>query len=226
MTIVSGVAVLMMYSMAKLREGYLAFVNGTASNDFEAVLNGGVNELVASSFDLPLDAGGYALIIINLAVFLAAAVASFARHDPHPDYERVYRDLERADREVYKSRKQYESAVVDEERAFDRKITHLDRQIAATAVSEQTTRQELTNPNQRCVEVVKRVASVLELRVQKYISGNLRGRNDGKTPGCFKAVTWTSVYEAIQLGRASDGINNRIYDISQHGSRGDGLLPV
>ena len=59
---------------------------------------------------------GMFLLLINVAVYVCGFVASFVRHDSHPDYEKAQTSYDKDRKELFKIKK-----------AFDDKIANIDK---------------------------------------------------------------------------------------------------
>ena len=77
------------YFMAKMRQAFIRLTSAEA-DDFaqrlQQALRGGSETPVAVMADMPLTVNDWTFIALNLLIFTFGVVASFLRHDPHPDY--------------------------------------------------------------------------------------------------------------------------------------------
>jgi hypothetical protein len=185
---VVSIACALMYFVAKVRQAYIAFVESEQAADARLgeILRGESFSLPAFQdlLNIPLGQDGMLLILINFTIFVVAALASFYRHDPHPDYEKLSERRDRADRRLAKLRRRFEEKSSEASRTFDSSIADLDRQIdnadkeIARLDAEMDAARQSRNLNE--VRVVKAVKS----RILQYQSGNLESRSDGE-PRCF-----------------------------------------
>ncbi len=124
----SLVAVLIYY-LSKMREAFITITNQTEqglSLDPENLLNSGNNPGIEEALGTPnildtlmqinLGQEGMFLLLINVAVYVCGFVASFVRHDSHPDYEKAEKIYEKDRKELFKVKK-----------LFDDKIAGIDK---------------------------------------------------------------------------------------------------
>ncbi|NBC32830.1 MAG: hypothetical protein GVY13_09175 [Alphaproteobacteria bacterium] len=72
------------------------------------------------------DAPGLFLFMINSGVFLVAAILSYFRHDPHPDYERAHDDMENAEKELQKLSEEYQNRIFDIEDQYRKQMRQVE----------------------------------------------------------------------------------------------------
>jgi septal ring factor EnvC (AmiA/AmiB activator) len=124
------------------------------------------------------------LILINLTIFVVAALASFYRHDPHPDYEKLSDRRQKADRRLAKFKQRFQSENSRATKEFDGRIADLDRQIDGVEKDITRLEAELEAAQQAADLNELRVTKAVKSRLHQYQSGNLEARSDGE-PRCF-----------------------------------------
>lgn len=89
------------YSLAILRQGYLAFQRAPNPTLSEMIAQGRQLDAAATvlqqnflNFSLAID--GWIFFFINLAILTVGVLASFWSHDPHPDYAKQHKTMKRA----------------------------------------------------------------------------------------------------------------------------------
>lgn len=178
----------LVYFIAAVREHFLRLLETDANTSFADLLRqGDLTATAAQVANTDLGSTGWTLLIINVVILTVGVVASFVRHDPHPDYERLSRQADKARAQVTRQEVAYNKQRMQTARRFDEMIEALNRQIdrlekdlaeivaeqkAAAADYEQSLRQMgMTSHN----------------RLVNYRIGNLRARRDG-VPPCLRDV--------------------------------------
>jgi len=96
--ILSLFSLITIWFLAQMRQEYLDQISGGGQASIGDILAqaegviGAIKDKVLR-WDLGLD--GYLLLIGNLAIYLVGLLASYMRHDSHPDYEKAHNDEEK-----------------------------------------------------------------------------------------------------------------------------------
>ncbi|MBP7339805.1 hypothetical protein [Niveispirillum sp.] len=202
--VLAGLSGALVYFIAAMRQHFLALLEADAGTSFADLLRqGDLTATAAQVTSTELGSAGWTLLVINLVILTVGVVASFVRHDPHPDYEPLSRKADKARARVTKREADYNKQRVQAARKYDDMIAALNRQIerlekeiaeiqagrkAAAADYEQSLRQlGMTSHN----------------RLINYRNGNLRARTDG-TPACLREVP-SALQISAQVQRAVRG---------------------
>ena len=209
-TLIAGaiaLAFVLMYFVAKVRQAFLLFIEGERAfeGNLGALLRGesislpGFQELL----QVPLSQDGYLFILINFAIFVVAVVLSYVRYDPHPDYEHLERQHQRADKKLSQLKERFESENSKINKYFNAQIEHKDRNIDNMERDVQKLNAEILAAQEARVSNTVRVAKSAHARVTNYQSGNVEARSDGKMPHVFKNVDENVIIERVALGPLS-----------------------
>ena len=120
------------YFMAKMRQAFIRLTSAEA-DDFgqrlQQALRGGAETPVAVMADMPLTINDWTFIALNLLIFTFGVVASFLRHDPHPDYARAVRNARRTERAFAKVEKKFGDKAREEVVRYEDRKRSLDGQM-------------------------------------------------------------------------------------------------
>lgn len=134
------------YFMAKMRQGFMRLTTSEAegfSDRLQEALRGGTPSTVAVMVDVPLSVSDWTFIALNVLIFMFGVVASFLRHDPHPDYARAMRDTTKSGRAFGKIEKKYAGVTQEEMARYEDRKRSLEGQMgelrsAIAALADQT----------------------------------------------------------------------------------------
>ena len=128
MGVLNSLVIVLVFYLSKMRQAFVSINNQNEQGfniDPEKLLNSdtpGLNEAVSSPnildtlMQINLGPEGMFLLLINVAVYVCGFVASFVRHDSHPDYEKAQTSYDKDRKELFKIKK-----------AFDDKIANIDK---------------------------------------------------------------------------------------------------
>ena len=128
MGVLNSLVIVLVFYLSKMRQAFVSINNQNEQGfniDPDKLLNSdtpGLNEAVSSPnildtlMQINLGPEGMFLLLINVAVYVCGFVASFVRHDSHPDYEKAQTSYDKDRKELFKIKK-----------AFDDKIANIDK---------------------------------------------------------------------------------------------------
>ena len=122
---------IVIWFLAQMREEYLAMINAGDDSDILGILEAdGIGSVITDrvfKFDLGID--GYLLLIGNLAIYLVGLLASYMRHDSHPDYEKAHKDEEKAKNIRDNQERKYTKEYNDIQKKYDDQINFKSREL-------------------------------------------------------------------------------------------------
>ena len=122
----------LIYLISALRQQYVDFIAQEQQQDLAAMLlSDGVGGLLGQTIQTELGVAGLTLLVLNVSVFFLGLMFSFLRHDPHPDYERLYVERNHAISRLVKFRNHFEQQATKLQSEFDEKISYLDKKAIA-----------------------------------------------------------------------------------------------
>ena len=129
--VLSVFAFIVIWFLAQMRQEYLDMISAGDDSDILGLLEtdglGGVIKDKVFKWDLGID--GYLLLIGNLAIYFVGLLASYMRHDSHPDYEKAHRDEEKAKNTRDQQEKFYTKKYNDIKSGYDKKINFKAREL-------------------------------------------------------------------------------------------------
>lgn len=136
------------YFLARMRQSYMMLVTqenagfGSRLQDAIQGASGASPQPVSLLANIPFGTGDWMFIAVNALLFTFGVTASFLRHDPHPDYEKMTIKSRKADKHLAKMEGRFEEKVAEEKNRFDTIRRGLDTQMAElkaalTALSDQ-----------------------------------------------------------------------------------------
>jgi hypothetical protein len=139
------------YFLARMRQSYMLLTtqeNAGFGSRLQDALQG--NTASASQqfnlmANLPFGIGDWMFISVNILLFAFGVAASFLRHDPHPDYEKIVVSNAKAEKRLAEAEARFEGKVAEETNRFDTIKRGLDTQMsdlnaALAALSDQQIR--------------------------------------------------------------------------------------
>ncbi len=176
MTLFLAIAGSLMYVLASMRQLYVHLLEaeqGSLQQQVEQLTQGGAASTIARAASTDLGTAGVTLLVVNVALFAFGAAASFLRHDPHPDYEGVWRVHQRSRRRLSRLTTRYEKAAAARQREFDQRLSALDAMMRET----QTKHEELAASEAALgpffADTVARVANTVRNRSLAFLEGAL-----------------------------------------------------
>ena len=162
------------YFMAKMRQGFIRLT--TAENDgfaqrLQDALRGGTPGAVSVMVDVPLSANDWTFVALNILIFMFGVVASFLRHDPHPDYERAIRDVRRTERAFAKVERRYGAAMRDEAARYEARKQSLEGQMGELRATLAALADQLGGIDEHCALSRRMVALTLVRRCASFADG-------------------------------------------------------
>lgn len=165
--------------------------------------NNGGQAAATNSSDLlwPSDASlndvSWLLFVVNLGVFLVGLWASYVRHDPNPDYERVYNNHVKARAELEALRREFADNVKEVEESFRLKlnsITNRQDRIKREIIEE---KEKIKQIESQIKSEEQKIISNVVRRISAYQTANREHRTTGGEPEYFGKDTEKRVREII-----------------------------
>jgi hypothetical protein len=176
----------LVYLISALRQQYVDFIAQEQQQDLAAMLlSDGVGGLIGQTIQTELGVAGLTLLVLNVSVFLLGVLFSFLRHDPHPDYERLYLERNQATDRLVKFRNTFEQKANRLQAEFDEKISYLDKKVISleNEIREMTSRRDALETERE--HDISMIIDVLRQQILAYQSGNVEAREDGRVPAYF-----------------------------------------
>ena len=196
------------YFIALMRDYYIQFTAATSKSFADMLREQSVGQTLGQVSDVTLTSNGLGLMVMNFLIFFVGCVASYFRHDAHPDYETAVRAREKWQRRFERAKSKYEKAMASTLRKFDDKINSLETQIGATDKDLDDLDRAIALTENAVGPAVKLIAARIRERVQVYEHANVRARN-GTEPQCFSSLEADEVEARLRafvgLANGSDG---------------------
>lgn len=176
----------LIYLISALRQQYVDFIAQEQQQDLAAMLmSDGVGGLLGQTIQTELGVAGLTLLVLNVSVFFLGLLFSFLRHDPHPDYERLYFDRNHAINKLVKFRNRFEQQASKLQSEFDEKISYLDKKAISleNEIREMNSRRAALEAER--VHDISMIVDVLRQQMLAYQSGNVEGREGEEIPVYF-----------------------------------------
>ena len=110
-----------MYFLGVMREQLIA-VEKAGTLDLESILST-TGPISGNPFDsITIGSKGVTLLLLNLIILITGIVSSIFRHDPHPDYEKIYNNAKKIESKFLGYRKKFESEQVQKLREFNQRM--------------------------------------------------------------------------------------------------------
>lgn len=176
-----GVVLGGIYALALMRQVFMrlaASENEGFAQRLQDALAGTPHEAVTAIASLPLGISDYAFIAVNLLVFTFGVVASYLRHDPHPDYEKAVREAGRTERAFARVEKRHAAAMREEtaryetaRRAIEGEMAEVRARLVAIGNQERTLREHADTLRQAVARTIRRRCDVFAEGFQAGAAG-------------------------------------------------------
>ncbi|NOY16360.1 MAG: hypothetical protein GXP23_05410 [Gammaproteobacteria bacterium] len=188
----------LIYLISALRQQFVDFIALEQQQNLSTLLlSEGVSGLLGQTIQTELGIAGLTLLVLNVSVFFLGLIFSFLRHDPHPDYERLYFERSHATNRLVKFHRQFEQKATKLQSEFDDKISYLDKKVLAldNEIRELVSRRTALNTERG--HDIGMIIDVLRQQVLAYQSGNVDGREGQNIPKYFGESALLDLKERI-----------------------------
>lgn len=202
LTVILGVVGAGVYVLAKMRQGFMRLT--AAENDgfaqrLQEALRGGAQEAASIIADVPLSIGDWTFIAINILIFMFGVVASFLRHDPHPDYEQAVREEKRTARACAKVEKRYDTAAREETIRYEERKRSLEVQMGELRARISDLASDSDNVWTHCASSRLEVARTVHRRCVTFADGFSAALASGNPP---VVPTFETILDALPVAEA------------------------
>jgi hypothetical protein len=104
-----------------MREQLIAIENA-GTLDLESILSTTGPASTNPFSAIVIGSKGFTLLLLNLIILITGIVSSVFRHDPHPDYEKIYNKAKKIESKFLSFRKKFESEQVQKLREFNQRM--------------------------------------------------------------------------------------------------------
>ena len=180
-TLITGILV---YALAIMRQ---ELVRNSAEIDFGDLLESDVpstvNNIVTSMGDLSpdrLESEGFTLLLFNVLVLLCGGIASFLRHDAHPNYEKLQNLRDKTDKELFKHKEAYQKQLSDLSKTYTERNKSLRNKQRSEEKENNIKLRELDNLSKVKNEDKKAFINAITNIINSYHEGNIDKRTENK----------------------------------------------
>ena len=194
---VGGLAIVLLvtgtlvYALATMRQRYIQLLQnegGSLQQQVESILHGNAASAVKEVASTQLGTAGYTLMALNVTLFVVGAAASFLRHDPHPDYEAVWRRERRDRARLTRTRARFEARLDAAQKQYDTRIHALDALLRETEAKHAQLAAQATAIEPFFTEMVTRIANGVRSRSLAFVEGALAALPEGAAGGSIRDI--------------------------------------
>jgi hypothetical protein len=185
----------LVYALASMRQLYVQLLQTegvSLQQQVDTILHGTPTVAASQVASTRLGLAGYTLMALNITLFVVGSAASFLRHDPHPDYEAVWRAEQRARAALMRSRARFESRLQAAQQEHDLKINALDQLLRETEARHDQVAEQMTAIGPFFNDTVARIANGVRSRSLAFVEGALAALPEGATGGSFRDIQASS----------------------------------
>ena len=199
---------MLVYALATMRQLYLQLLQnegGSLQQQVETILRGNTASAVKEVASTQLGVAGYTLIALNVTLFVVAAAASFLRHDPHPDYEAVWRGERRSRDRLTRTRARFEGRLDVVQKDHDTRIRALDELLRETEAKHDQLAAQAAAVEPFFEETVARVANGVRSRSLAFVEGAMAALPEGAAGGRIADIQASgehAIRQALLTGNA------------------------
>jgi hypothetical protein len=173
----------LMYFLGVMREQLIA-VEKAGTLDLESILST-TGPISGNPFDsITIGSKGVTLLLLNLIILITGIVSSIFRHDPHPDYEKIYNNAKKIESKFLGYRKKFESEQVQKLREFNQRMEvnksqqqNFESELQSISDKREAIDSKIKNDKQNLHFAIAR-------KIMAYQSGNRKTRKTA-TPAYF-----------------------------------------
>lgn len=175
-SILGFVSFALMYFLGVMREQLIA-VEKAGTLDLESILSstGSVSSNPLDS--ITIGSKGFTLLLLNLIIFITGIVSSVFRHDPHPDYEKIFNRAKGIEAKFLGYRKKFESEQVQRLREFNKRfeVNKSQQQNFESELQAISEKREAIDPKIKIDSQNLNLA--IARKIMAYQNGNRKTRN-------------------------------------------------
>jgi len=174
----------LIYFLGVMREQLIA-VEKAGTLDLESILSSTGPAAATNPFDsIAIGSKGFTLLLLNLIILITGIVSSVFRHDPHPDYEKIYNKAKKIESKFLSYRKKFETEQVQKLREFNQRMEvnksqqqNFESELQAISDKRDAIDSKIKNDKQNLYFAIAR-------KIMAYQSGNRKTRKTS-TPTYF-----------------------------------------
>ena len=200
-----GLVGALMYVLAGMRQLYVQLLQSEGASlqdQIQQLTDGGAASALKSVAGTGLGTAGWTLLLLNVALFTAATMASFFRHDPHPDYESAWRGQERARRRLTAIRGRYEAALGKRSRDFGQRQAALEALLRETQARRDQLAGHAAAIGPFYEKTLARIVNTVRSRSLAFVEGAIGALPIGAASGAgatLRAMSEATVHERIAV---------------------------
>jgi hypothetical protein len=123
-----------------------------------------------------IDYPKWGMLILNIAVFFVGTALSIVRHDPHPDYETLLQDRERADKALEDFKASYIDRRGELHLHYEKRLNDVETWSDVAEREIKKLEEKIENLAAQAGDDFDVVLNVVRLRILAYQDGNHEGR--------------------------------------------------
>ena len=185
-------AAVVMFLLAKMRQLFVNLLESEQSSNLSALVQrlteGGAAKTIANVANQDLGTAGWTLLALNVVLFVFGITAAFVRHDPHPDYEQVWRANERAQRTLTRLKARYERELHAKTAHFDARMATLDQLMRETQIKIDDLVRRCDSIGPFFEQTRRRIANSVRNRSLAFQEGAVAGIPKGSIQGSLDAI--------------------------------------
>ena len=182
---VLSVTAILMYFLAVMRQSYANLSKGASTFD-DLFADGGIAlDVIQDSLFQPLSSEGVSLLVLNFSIFFAGILASYFRHDPHPNYEKIVRTHDKLRNKMVIKKERIESALNKIQSKHNKKIDSLSNRRKNLLENIDRYSEELRNLQEQKNSDFNTMVANLNYLVASYEKGYRSSSSKSKLPKFF-----------------------------------------
>lgn len=172
-------SLVLMYFLAGMRQAVANLEDGGGGvGTFDSITSGTGIDMLSESVLTPLGSSGISLLVLNIVVFVAGALASFYRHDSHPYYEQVTKRFEKAKDQIYKKKNTIEERLHRIQSDFNEKMSAVRARETNLNKDLSQAKNELGELRQAKKDDFSSLINAVDRILLSYQSGNKKMRTE------------------------------------------------
>jgi len=192
----SSLSLVFIFYLAKMRQAFVSITTLSAENiSLDSLIPDDLTELdniidtsvdvSQSLFSTNIGEEGFFLLLVNIVVYVCGFIASYFRHDPHPDYEKLIKKNEKINRKLLNLKSKHSHLLEELEKQYTNSLSKLNNEMNNLETSKDDLLNDLRQLDRLQKETEKEISNALKTKIKAYRTKNKETR-ETPAPSYFR----------------------------------------
>ena len=200
----TSLSLVFIFYLAKMRQAFVSITTLSTENiTLENLIPNDLTELdniIDTSVDISqnlfstnIGEEGFFLLLVNIVVYVCGFIASYFRHDPHPDYEKLIKKNERINRKLLSLKSKHSHLLEELEKQYTNSLSKLNNEMNNIETNKDDLLNDLRQLDRLQKDSEKEITNALKTKIKTYRTKNKETR-ETPAPSYFRrSVTLESI---------------------------------